>query len=58
MELPPSDDGALQVTDACALPAIALTPVGLVERASGVIALDALDAELVPTPFVAVTVKV
>ena len=58
MELPPLDDGALHDTDACALPAVAPTPVGAPAVVIGVIALEALEAELVPTPFVAVTVKV
>ena len=54
----PLDDGALHDTDACALPAVAITSVGAPGVVTGVTALEALDAELVPTPFVAVTVKV
>ena len=58
MELPPLDDGVLHDTDACVFPAVALAPVGAPGVVTGVTALDALDAELVPAPFVAVTVKV
>ena len=56
--LPPLDAGALKVTVADALPAVALTPVGApgTVYATGVTALDALDAGPVPTTFVAVTV--
>ena len=58
IELPPVEDGALQLTDAWVLPAVALTPVGALAVVIGVIALEADDAELVPLPFVAVTVNV
>tara|TARA_B100001971_G_C17654233_1_gene269523 strand:- start:263 stop:439 length:177 start_codon:yes stop_codon:yes gene_type:complete len=58
MELPPLDDGALQVTDAWVLPAVALTPVGAPGVVAGVTALDALDEALVPLSLVAVTVNV
>ena len=59
---------ALHDAAACALPAVAITPVGAPATvfaeidmefgSEGVIALEALDAKPVPTPFVAVTVKV
>jgi hypothetical protein len=58
MALPPLDDGALHDTAAWVLPAVALTSVGAPGVVTGVIALDALDAELAPAPFVAVTVNV
>jgi hypothetical protein len=53
--------GALNVTVACALPAVAVTPVGApgaVTGASGVTLFEGADAGPVPTAFVAVTVKV
>ena len=58
--LPPFD-GAVQVTDAVPLPAVAVTPVGAagaVPGTTGVTALEAAEAGPVPTPFVAVTLKV
>ena len=58
--LPPSG-GAVQVTVAEALPAVAVTPVGAegaVAAACGVTELDGADAGLVPMALVAVTVKV
>ena len=58
MELPPLEDGALHDIAAWVLPAVAVTPVGAPDVVIGVIALEALEAELVPTPFVAVTVNV
>ena len=58
MELPPLEDGTLHDTDACVFPAVAFTPVGAPGVVFWVIALDALEAELVPSPFVAVTLKV
>jgi hypothetical protein len=58
MALPPLDDGALHETDAWVLPAVTLTPVGAPAVVIGIIALEALEAELVPAPLVAVTVKV
>ena len=59
--LPPSLAGAVQVTLACASPAVAVTAVGAlgtVAAATGVTLFDAAEAALVPTPLVAVTVKV
>jgi hypothetical protein len=59
--LPPSLAGAVQVTVACASPAVAVTAagaLGTVAGATGVTSFDGADAALVPTAFVAVTVKV
>ena len=58
MELPPLEDGTLHDTDACALPAVALTPVGAPGVVAGVTALEAPEARLGPAPLVAVTVNV
>jgi hypothetical protein len=61
MALPPSDEGAVQLSEAEALPATATMFVGAPGTAaggSGVTALDGADAELGPTAFVATTVKV
>ena len=58
---PPSEDGAVQVTVACVLPAVAETLVGTpgtVERAPGVTALEDEDALPSPTLLVAVTTNV
>ncbi len=57
--LPPLD-GAVQLTDADPLPAVAVTPVGAPgdERFAGVTALEADDAGPVPTALVADTVNV
>lgn len=46
------------MTVACALPAKALTPSGAFGRVAGVTADVGVDAALVPTAFVAVTVNV
>lgn len=61
MALPPSLPGALNVTVACVLPATALTPVGFpgtVDGLLGVALLEAADAALLPSAFVATAVKV
>ena len=51
--------GAVHDTVACALPAVAVTPVGAPGTlAVGVTAFDAADATPVPTEFVARTVNV
>ena len=55
---PPVDAGALQVTVACVLPAVAVRLVGAPGTVIGVTALEATEAALVPTLLVAVTVKV
>jgi hypothetical protein len=56
--LPPSDSGAVQDTLAEALPAVAVTAVGAPGTVAGVTLFEASDAALVPTAFVAATVKV
>ena len=56
--MPPFDAGVVKVTVACALPAVADTPVGALGTLSGVTLLDAADAGLVPAELVAVTVNV
>ncbi len=56
--LPPLSAGAMNVTVACAVPAVALTPVGAPGTVVGVTAFDAADAGPVPMALVAVTVKV
>jgi hypothetical protein len=56
--LPPSEDGAVQLTVAWPSPAIALTPVGAPGTAAGVTKFDGPEAGLSPTPLVATTVKV
>ena len=61
MALPPSLAGAVQETDAEALPAVAETAVGApgtVAGATGVTLLDGAEAALLPTAFVAMTVNV
>jgi hypothetical protein len=56
--LPPLETGALQVTTAWVLPAVAVAKLGAPGRNTGVTAPEAADAALVPKAFVAVTVKV
>jgi hypothetical protein len=56
--LPPSLAGADQVTAADASPGVAPTPVGASGTVAGVTAEDGVEAVLVDTPLVAVTVKV
>ena len=56
--LPPSDTGAVHDTDACALPATAVTPVGEPGGPAGVIAADGVDDGPVLTAFLAVTMNV
>ena len=55
---PPVEDGALQVTVACVLLAVAVTFVGAPGTVAGVIALEVLEDMAVPTVLVATTVKV
>jgi hypothetical protein len=50
--------GAVHVTVACALPAVAVTAVGAPGTAAGVTAFEAVDAGPVPNEVVAVTVNV
>jgi hypothetical protein len=56
--LPPFDAGAVNVTDACALPAVAVPIVGAPGTVAGVTLLEDADAGPVPTELVAVTVNV
>lgn len=58
MAAPPLDDGAVNVTFACALPAVAVPIVGAWGTVAGVTELEAAEAELVPLVLVAVTVNV
>jgi hypothetical protein len=58
MALPPFDKGALKVTVAWVLPAVALTAVGTPGVVYGVTAFEAPEARLLPWAFAAVTVKV
>jgi hypothetical protein len=55
---PPVDDGAFQITVACALPAMAVILVGAPGMVAGVTALDALDDAPVPTVLIVVTTNV
>ena len=54
----PLSFGAVKLTVALPFPAAADTPVGASGAAAGVTAPEAADSELVPTPFVAVTLNV
>ena len=55
---PPLLDGAVKLIVACPLPATAVTLVGASGTVAGVTLLLAIDEVLVPTAFVAVTLKV
>ena len=55
---PPFDAGAVKVTVAWALPAVAVPMVGAPGTLRGVAAFDAADAAPVPAALPAVTVKV
>jgi hypothetical protein len=55
---PPFEAGAVNATEACALPEVAVPTVGAPGTVAGVMELDAAEAELVPTALVAVTEKV
>ena len=55
---PPFDAGALNATDALPSPPVATTAVGADGVVAGVTVLLGADAALVPSPLVAVTVKV
>jgi len=58
IELPPLFAGADHATPALLFPTDAATLVGASGTAAGVTEFDAVDAVLVPTAFVAVTVNV
>ena len=55
---PPLLPGAVNATDAEPLPYVAVPTVGALGAVAGVTALEAEEAELVPTELVAVTVNV
>jgi hypothetical protein len=55
---PPFDAGAVNATDACAFPGVAVPIVGTPGTVAGVTEFDAAEAVLVPAVFVAFTVKV
>ena len=50
--------GAVNVTEACPLPAVAFAAVGAPGAPTGVTALEGAEDGLTPMPLVAVTVKV
>ena len=58
MAAPPLEAGAVQVTVAEALPAVAVPMVGAPGVVAGVTALEAADWAPVPTLLMAATVKV
>ena len=58
MVLPPSLAGAVQATEAWALPAVAVAPVGAPGTVAGVTLALGADATLLPAALVATTVKV
>ena len=58
MVLPPFEAGAVHDTEAEALPAVAVTPVGASGTVAGVTLLEADEGAPVPAVLVAVTVKV
>ena len=55
---PPSDAGGVNVTVACALPAVAVPMVGAPGTAAGVALFDALESAPLPTVLVALTLHV
>jgi hypothetical protein len=61
MALPPLDAGALHETEACALPAVAVTALGAPGAVAGVVGVtlfDGADAGPLPTALTATTVNV
>jgi hypothetical protein len=56
--LPPFDAGAVQVTVACPLPAVAVTPVGGPGTVTGVTEFDGAEAGPAPAALLATTVNV
>ena len=56
--LPPLEAGGVNLTVACALPAVAVPMVGAPGAALGVTLLDDADGKLVPAALVAVTLNV
>ena len=55
---PPLSAGAVKLTVAWPLPAVAVTPVGASGTVRGVTAFEAADGGPVPAAFVALTVNV
>lgn len=55
---PPFDDGAVQLTVACALPGVAAAPVGAPGTVRGITADEAVEVAPLPAMFVAVTANV
>jgi hypothetical protein len=55
---PPFDAGAVNVTEACPFPPVAVPTVGVPGTVAGVMEFDAADDVPVPTALVAVTLKV
>ena len=55
---PPFEAGAVKATLTCPLPAVAVPTVGAPGTVTGVAEFEADEAELVPVPLVAVTLKV
>ena len=55
---PPLEVGAVQLTVACAFPAVALTLVGAPGTVIGVTGAEATEAAPIPMPLLATTVKV
>jgi hypothetical protein len=53
---PPFEAGGANDTLACALPAVAITPLGAAGTVAGVIVFEAVDGALLPIAFVATTV--
>jgi len=58
MAAPPLEAGAVQETVPWVYPPTAVTPVGGPGAVAGIAGADGAEAALVPTAFVAVTVKV
>jgi hypothetical protein len=58
MALPPLDKGGVKLTNAWALPAVAVAAVGAPGAEAGVTGVEAFEAGPVPAAFAAVTVKV
>ena len=55
---PPLDAGAVQLTITLEFPGVAVAPVGGAGVVAGITGALGLEARPLPTPFVAVTVKV
>ena len=56
--LPPLEAGGVKATEAESLPAVAVPMVGAPGTVAGVAELEAAEAGPVPTPLMAITVKV